>query len=453
MLESLRVRLLAWYSLILVIVIGTFGATVCYLYWRSLVREIDLDLGERARAVASALRPAPGGTFDLELPAAGGRDFGGPGEGAPYYAIWTAAGALVAASEPDPGEPPPAAPATRRLAGRREVVVTAAGGAIVLVGRDAADARREVWSLAGTVGTVGLLALGLSLAGGWFLAGRALAPVARISRTAAAMSAGDLAARIPLERTESELEQVAVSLNAAFDRLEQARRMERRFTADASHELRTPLTTLWTETEWALARPRAGDEYRQSLKTCLAAAVRMRAVVEGLLTLARADAGETEPTRVAVGLRRVAEEAVALLRPVAERRRIAVTGGGDEVGVAGDPDRLREMVSNLVSNAIGYNVDGGTVDVVVTHAGGARLTVADSGVGIAPEDLPRVFDRFYRADPARARNPGGAGLGLAVAKAVAESHGGTIGCTSEPGRGTRVEVVVPIADCRLPIDD
>jgi len=439
MLDSLRVRLLAWYSLILVVVIGAFGGTVCYLYWRSLVREINLDLGVRAEAVTAALRPAPGGALDLELPAATARDFGGPDERAPYYAIWAAGGELVAASEPEPGEPP-AAPGRRSRAGRREVVVAAPGGVVVLVGRDVGDARREVWALAGTVGGVGLVALALSLVGGWFLAGRALAPIARISRTAAAMSAGDLAARIPLEGTESELGQVAVSLNAAFDRLEQARRTERQFTADASHELRTPLATLWTETEWALARPRTSEEYRRSLETCLAAARRMRAAVEGLLTLARADAGDVEPMRVPVQLKALAEEAVALLRPVAERRRIAVTVGGDDAVVAGDPDRLREMVSNLVSNAIGYNVDGGAVDVNVSNTGGVRLSVSDTGVGIPAADLPHVFDRFYRADPARARNPGGAGLGLAVAKWVAESHGGTITCTSEPGRGTRVEV-------------
>ncbi|MEW5981633.1 MAG: ATP-binding protein [Acidobacteriota bacterium] len=442
MLDSLRARLLAWYSLILVLVIGTFGATVCYLYWRSLVREIDLDLARRAAAVAAAVRPAPGGTFDLELPAGVAREFGGPNAPAPYFAIWTAEGELAASTESDPGDPPAARPATRSREGRREAILAAPGGALVLVGRDAADVRREVWSLAGTVGGVGVAALGLSLLGGWFLAGRALAPVSRISRTAAAMSAGDLGARIPLDRTESELEQVAVSLNAAFDRLDDALRKERQFTADASHELRTPLAALWTEIEWALARPRTGGEYRQSLETCLAAGARMRGVVEGLLTLAHADAGTISPMRIPVGLKTVAEEAVVLLRPVAERRAIAVTVRGDDVVVDGDPDRLREMITNLVSNAIDYNVDGGAVNVIVSGAGGVRLTVSDTGVGIAEADLPRVFDRFYRADPARARNAGGAGLGLAVAKWVAESHGGTIACKSVPGQGTTIEVIL-----------
>jgi len=445
MLESLRGRLLAWYSLILVLVIGAFGATVCFVYWRSLIREITLDLGTRAAVIAAAVRPAPNGAFDLELPAGTTRDFGGPAERAPYYAIWTADGELIAASDPDPGEPPAPAPASRNRAGRREVVVAASGGVVVLVGRDVTDARREVWSLAGTVGSVGLIALALSLVGGWFLAGRALGPIARISRTAAEMSAGDLDARIPLERTESELEQVAVSLNAAFDRLEQARRKEQQFTADASHELRTPLATLWTETEWALARPRAADEYRRSLEICLAAATRMRAVVEGLLTLARADASAADLTRVPVRLKALAEEAIVLLRPAAERRRISLSVHGDDSLVDGSPDRLRELISNIVSNAIGYNVDGGTVDVVVSNAADVRLTVSDTGVGIAAADLPRVFDRFFRADPARARMPGGAGLGLAVAKWIAEAHHGSITCRSEPGRGTEVEVRLPAA--------
>lgn len=449
MLKSLRARLLVWYALILLLVIGTFGATVCYQFWRSLVREIDQELGTMAEAVAAVLAPAPGGEFDLELPVEVARYFGGPDVTAPYYAIWTAAGVPIAASEPGVDEQSWPVRDARSRTGRREVVREASGGAIVLVGRDVADARREVLSLAATVGGVGVLALGLALAGGWFLTGRALAPIARISRTAGNMSAGDLTARIPLGRTESELEQVAVALNAAFDKLQQALHRERQFTADASHELRTPLATIWTEAEWAVARPRADAEYRKSLETCLAAAARMRVVVEGLLTLARADAGGSERARGQVALKAVAEDAVTLLRPLAEQRRIAVTVRGEAAVVQGDANRLREMISNLVANAIAYNVDGGTVDVVVASGAVARVTVSDTGVGIDPQDLPRVFDRFYRADRARARNSGGAGLGLAVAKGIAESHGGSIECRSEPGRGTTMEVRLPAGTVKL----
>jgi two-component system, OmpR family, sensor kinase len=445
MLESLRARLLLWYTSILVLVILAFGGAVCYLFWRSTLTGLDEDLRQRAQAIAAALRPDAADTFELDLPEELLRYFQVPGGSRRYYVIWNAHGELVDRSDPDVNVPVLEAAASRSRMGMRETTVPAGGGATVLVGQETFELRRDVWLLAGTVAGAAVVALGLSLVGGWFLAHGALAPIVRINRTAQAMSEGDLSARIAIDRTETELGQVALALNHAFDRLHDALDRQRRFTADASHELRTPLSILSLEVEWALARDRGAAEYRATLDTCQRAAARMRAVIEGLLTLARADAGELVLRRVPVSLDQVAHEVVALLRPLAEKRRVALTVSGDGAAVAGDPDLLREVVTNLVSNAIHYNRDDGRVDIAVwKEEPSACLQVADTGIGISAEDLPRVFERFYRADKARARDAGGAGLGLAVARWIVERHGGQITCTSEVGRGTRFLVRLPL---------
>jgi two-component system OmpR family sensor kinase len=439
MVESLRGRLLFWYTSILVLVILVFGATVCYLFWRSLLTGLDEDLRRRAQTIAAALQPDDGETFDLDVPEELMRYFQAQGGLRRYYVIWDAGGKLVDRSDPDLFVRAPAAAVSRSRQGTREVSVAADKGAIVLVGQETADLRRDVWLLGGTVAGAAIAALALSLIGGWFLARRALAPIVRISRTAEAMSHGDLSARIAIDRTETELGQVALALNQAFDRLHDSLDRQRRFTADASHELRTPLATLSLELEWALARERGAADYRRALDTCQRAATRMRAVIEGLLTLARADAGGGAALRrLPVSLDQVATDVVTLLQPLAGKRNVELTVTGGGASVAGDPDLLREVVTNLVSNAIHYNHDAGRVDVAVwKEEQSACLQVADTGIGIASEDLPRVFERFYRADKARARDAGGAGLGLAVTRWIVERHGGQITCTSAVGRGSR----------------
>jgi two-component system OmpR family sensor kinase len=438
MVDSLRGRLLFWYTSILVLVILGFGGAVCYLFWRSLMTGLDEDLRRRAQTIAAALQADNGDTFDLDVPEELMRYFQAQGGLRRYYVIWDAAGKLVDRSDPDGHVPLTAAASSRSRLGMREVSVAADRGAIVLVGQETADLRRDVWLLGWTVAGAAIAALALSLVGGWFLARRALAPIVRISRTAEAMSQGDLSARISIDRTETELGQVALALNQAFDRLHDSLDRQRRFTADASHELRTPLATLSLELEWALARERGVADYRRTLDTCQRAATRMRAVIDGLLTLARADAGSVTLRRLPVALDQVANEVVTQLRPLAGKRNVALTVTGDGASVAGDPDLLREVVTNLVSNAIHYNHDAGCVEVAVwSDESSACLQVADTGIGISSEDLPRVFERFYRADKARARDAGGAGLGLAVTRWIVERHGGQITCTSELGRGTR----------------
>ena len=445
MLSSLRARLLLWYTLILAGVIATFAGTVCYLFWRSLVADIDQGLRTSAAALVQGLRPIASGDFDLVLPTEYRQTDGTP---APltYYAVWNRDGELVDRSPGDFDIPRPSGPGILTRDGRRETTVAGADGALVLIGRDLADAQRDILAFAGTAAAGGLAALGLSLVGGWFLVGRALAPVARISAAATAMSGGDLSARIAVERTENELEQVARALNQAFDRLRLAVENERRFTADASHELRTPLATISAEVEWALSRDRTPEEYRRGFDTVQRAVQRMGRVVEHLLTLARADSANLTLQRAPVGLAPVVNDALGMVQPLAEQKQVTIEAHLRDATVIGDRDRLTDLVTNLFSNAIQYNRPGGHVQVEVWPEGGdACLRVRDDGAGISADDLPRIFERFFRADKARTAHSGGAGLGLAIAKWIVDVHGGRIVCHSTLGQGTEILVHLPRA--------
>ena len=311
----------------------------------------------------------------------------------------------------------------------------------MLVGRDIGDElagiRRTAWLLAGSGGAVFLL----GLAGGWWIAARALRPVAEISSTAAKISAGDLGQRIRTTDSESELGQLARDLNNTFARLEAAFARQAQFTADASHELRTPVAVVLTQTQSALARERPAAEYRESLAACQRAAQRMRGLIESLLMLARFDSDETSDAFERCDLARIAADSVALLKPLADENDVRLDVEATPTFCRGNAGQLVQAVSNIVANAIHYNRPGGSVRVTVQHeAGGAMLTVTDTGQGIAPGDLPHIFERFYRAEKARSAGQEHSGLGLAIAKAIVEKHGGTIGVASEPGAGTTFRV-------------
>jgi heavy metal sensor kinase len=438
--ESLRTRLVLWYALVLTIVVVLYGGAVVYQSWRSMMAGVDAELGAYAREVSNALKPVGRGRFDLELPADAAAYFFRREGGRPYYVIRDRAGKLVDQSDPDLqverlGEIAP---------GRREKVVSTAGGATILVGRDISDLRREQWGLFLNVALAGAVTLAIAIVGGWLVAGRALAPIKRISRTARAMSDGDLNARIEVARTDSELEQVASALNEAFDRLRLAVEQERRFIADASHELRTPISVLRAETEWALDRERSTQQYKDALSVGLRAALRMQDVVERLLALVRADASRDiqDPAPVAMGT--LIENVASWLAPMAQARNVQLSVVGDPFSVSGDAEQLREALNNVIANAILYNKPGGSVTVSARHFGSiARIEVADTGIGIPADAVPRVFDRFFRVDKARSREMGGSGLGLSIARTIFAAHGGEITCTSEVAVGSMFVISLP----------
>jgi heavy metal sensor kinase len=440
MLESLRGRLLVWYTAMLAVVMAVFGVMVCYLALRARIANIDNLLHARAQELARALAPAAGGTFDLVLPP----EPADSPAGAVYHVLWTATGKIIDRSALDIEVPAPRQTGARLRDGSREVTVAGPSGSFVLAGVSLAATYADIGALAATMAGVGVVALALALASGWWLVGRALQPIHRISGTAQAMVNGDFAARIPAANVATELGTVVQALNDAFDRLHESLERQRRFTADASHELRTPLATMSTELQWALNRERPAGEYRRALETCRRAADRMQASVERMLALAQAEGAPGPPRRVPLKLEDLVTSIVHDLQPLARARSSEVRVDGAPIVIVGDPDRLRDAITNILANAIQYNVAGGTVDVGLKQNGSwVDLSVADTGIGISATDLPRVFEPFFRADPARSREVGGAGLGLAISREIIRTHGGDITCESRAGTGTTMTIRLP----------
>jgi heavy metal sensor kinase len=263
--------------------------------------------------------------------------------------------------------------------------------------------------------------------------------------TARRISAEDLSQRLHGANVDDELGRLASVLNEMLDRLERSFTMVRQFSADAAHELRTPLTILKGEIEVALRGTPSPEEYRRILSSCLEEVDRLTALVEDLLLLARADAGGV-PLGDTVNLTGVIADATAALHPLAERARVTLrVNPAAPATVRGNDAMLFRALFNLTENAIKYCSDGGEVTTELTqHNGHVLITVRDTGPGIAAADLARVFDRFYRGDPARTR--GGAGLGLALTKSIVELHGGRISVESEPGTGSAFRITLPSAD-------
>jgi heavy metal sensor kinase len=314
----------------------------------------------------------------------------------------------------------------------------------VLVGRsiaeDLAGLRRLAWELAGAGGVVLLL----GLTGGWWVATRAIRPIEDISATAVKIAAGELSQRISAADTDSELGRLAAVLNSTFARLEAAFAQQRQFTSDAAHELRTPITVMLTQTQTVLNRERDAAEYRATVEACLRAAQRMRNLMESLLELARLDAGQETLKRVPFDLSKTVSDCGELLTPLAEARRLRIHCAVPALPCVGDPERMAQVITNLMGNAIEYSREFGEVRVTgERQIGTVILSVSNSGPGIAPEDLPRIFERFYRADKARSGGGGHTGLGLAISKAIVEAHGGSLEAASQPGAGAMFTMRLP----------
>jgi heavy metal sensor kinase len=370
-----------------------------------------------------------------------------------YFGVWLHDDTLFKARglpdgvwPPEPGHiPPPPHPRLTQHGEYREATMMGPAATRILVGRsvvkDEAELRAFAWQLAGS----GALVLAVGLAGGWFVSARILRPVATISATASAISASNLTARIDPAAVDRELLDLAHVLNATFDRLQAAFERQARFTADASHELRTPLAILRSQAELALSRPRTPEEYEDVVEACLRAANRMTTLVEGLLILARADAFKLDLEEQAVDLGLVIDEGLDLIRPLAESKGIFLTTRLTRAEIHGDPVRLAQVVTNLLSNAVQATPPGGRVEVSLrSEAGEVVLAVTDTGSGVPEEDRAHLFERFYRVDKARSRASGGNGLGLAISKSIVEAHGGTIGFETELGRGSTFWVRLPL---------
>jgi heavy metal sensor kinase len=304
---------------------------------------------------------------------------------------------------------------------------------------------RFLWALVWAIPAV----LAAASLGGYWICRRALRPVDEISGTARSISAEDLSRRLPVPATDDELQRLTETLNDMMGRLEGAFAKVTQFTADASHELRTPLALIRTTAELALRRHRSDSDYRDSLAAVLKEAERTSQLVEDLLLLARADAQKHPPSFRRINLVESLRETCAEAATLAEIKQVTFRFEpcGQPVAVAGDGEAMRRLCLILIDNAIKYTPEGGAVDVAITrHNGRAVIEVKDSGIGISQQDLPHIFERFYRADKARNRERGGTGLGLAIARWIVTLHKGEIQVDSMPGQGSIFRVHFPLTE-------
>jgi heavy metal sensor kinase len=463
---SIRWRLTLWYGAVLAAVLAAFGAAVYLIMRHHLVARIDAELEEELQEVvddveSSADWPSLSGRWARRFARRGGYQFqvgpprgealargdrlGPTGLGVP--AIPASLRHLDFESAPLGARDVDLGPAGRwRVAAR--LVPGADGPLVAQVAASLAPVDQELATLLAVLLLAGPLALAGALGGGYLLARKALAPVDRMAAAAGQITAHRLDRRLDVANPDDELGRLAATLNGMIARLERSFDEVRRFTADAAHELRTPLAVMRGVAEYALRAPRDPEQHRRAQEDQLEEIDRLTRLVEGLLFLSRSDAGHAASAFRMVRLEAVVREVAEGLQPLAAEKGVTlVVDGLTTPAVLGDEDQLRRLLFNVTDNAIKYTPAGGSVTIRgESREGEARVVVADTGVGIPPEHLPRVFDRFYRVDPARGGEAEGTGLGLSISRAIAEGHGGTIDIESTPGRGTRVTLRLPAAD-------
>lgn len=453
----IRLRVTIWFTALLAVLIAALGVFVVVRLHTDLVDGVDASLDTRARQIALAFDAASNGEFQ-DVSDASLRGLPG-GESAAQ--LLDADGAVLQSSGDTVAE--------TRLIGAGDLAALLDGGTIrrsVQLGPGAEPFRvlavalpgspARVVMVATSLDTVAssverltiLLLLGGSAAlvvaglGGWWLARSALAPVARISRTAGEIGIERLDERVVVPRSADEVHDLAVTINRMLERLERGVKDQRLFIDDASHELRTPLGVMRAELEVDLRERDLTPDTRATLEGARQSVVSMGAMVEDLLTLARADEGQLALAAERIDLHDVAAAVCEGFAPTAAATMVEVSLEGHPTDAIADRRRVEQVLRNLLANAITYAGPGGNVVATTWQDNGsACCSVRDDGPGMSESVRSRVFDRFFRADEARTGN--GSGLGLAICRELVMAHGGRIEVTSEPGRGSTFTFTIP----------
>ncbi len=288
----------------------------------------------------------------------------------------------------------------------------------------------------------------LAALGGYWISRRALAPVEKIIGDARRIGVTSLSERLTVSHTGDELERLADTLNEMLARLEASFQRIIQFTADASHELRTPISVMRTNAEITLRKSRTESEYRETLSQILGETENLSRLVEQLLDLARADSGAVALTMSRTNLSEALQKASRQAQVLAEQKELKITAQLPEqpVWVQGDAAALERLFLIFLENAVKYTPSGGHVDVRLKSENSSAITeIRDSGIGIAATDIPHIFERFYQADPSRSRENGGRGLGLAIGRWIAQTHGGDISVESRVGEGSSFKIRLPLS--------
>lgn len=449
---SIGLRLSATFAAVLTAAVLLTGAGARWAFQRSILATVDDDLAARARALREYLDSEARTLPETEL-AGELREAGAFLPAGVHFRVATTGWTFEA-----PGTEAWPAPTTTELAAAQGGARTVRTGGRTF--RVLAAAMPRGWIQVGTplepyeavlrsFTWTFLLATPLVLlaagAGGYWMSRRALAPVDAITRAAREIGAADLSRRLPLRGSGDELDRLSETLNEMLARLQESFERITRFTADASHELRTPVAVIRASAELARMRRRTPEQYEQLFERIEIQSARLSELLEDLLLLARADAGahrlELEEADAGAVVREACEEAA----PLAAAKGLALDMAPlPEARLRCDPAALRRLLLILLDNAVKYTPRGGRIRVrAEAGRGQLRIHVQDTGIGISAEDLPRIFDRFYRASRDRSRGEGGAGLGLAIAQWIARQHHGEIRVASRPGEGSTFTLVLP----------
>jgi len=456
----LRIRLAAWYFLVLFLAFGAFSLLAFFEVRRSIHSAVDEGLRDRAADIRELLeRQWPAKQVQSEL-AAGSSVRGEDDilEIAETHGEWAYSSVsalhyglrLVRGGKPggkfefstmySKGMP------LRILNGQLRVAEKAYDVQIAAPMDDFYDAVNRFRLL--LLFSVPVLLL-VASAGGYWLGRKALAPVGEIARAAQSISEHELSKRLPILQTGDELQSLSETLNEMFGRLERAFKRVTQFTADASHELRTPVALMRTRTEIALRKERSEADYRETIVRIHQELERTSALIENLMTLARADSGSEALQVASTNLNEVLLEISEAARLLAQGKSIHYEQRLPEtpLHVKGNAPSLRRLFLILIDNAVKYTPREGRISVVLDASDGAAVTeIRDTGVGISPSDLPHIFERFYRADASRSRGSGGTGLGLSIAQWVVEAHQGKISVASKVGEGSVFRVQIPLSE-------
>jgi heavy metal sensor kinase len=452
----LRLRITAWYFAVLATGFSLFGVIAFYAMRGSIHETVDENLQDQIQGVRELIERTPG---KAEL----GRDLEHDEEiraGSDLLQVSDSAGHWIYRSR-TMAHYGPAAPQEARASITTQqpngvplrvlTLPVQAGGKTYIAQLayplddfyEALDRFRRVLFLSSP------LLLLLASAGGYWLSRRALGPVDEITREARSISAQNLSSRLAVPHTGDELQRLSETLNGMLARLEQAFRRITQFTADASHELRTPVALMRTRAEIALRRPRSEEEYRETLRQTLDDLQRTSSLIENLMLLARADSGAEALPRTRINIAESVGEACLEGRTLAETKQISFLEElpASPLWIEGDANSLQRLFLILLDNAVKYTPPQGRITVSLSSSDGFAVTeIRDTGIGIAALDLPHIFERFFRADRARSRQTGGAGLGLSIGQWIAQAHGGTISALSKPGEGSVFQVRIPLAE-------
>src|SRR5947209_747422 len=454
--RSVRIRLTFWYSCVLFLVALILAGASRWALAVSLNHALDQGLRHRLIGLHSFI--GENSSEGLDHLTTRLRELDTLGE---LFQVFGPHGELMAQSDglarqhvstqlpPDPG-----ARMLFRSAGPRWFPVRIATQRIYVKGEpliiEVADPQRKFQGVMGEFYSVLYIALPIVLVlaalGGYWLSSRALAPVDQIISEARSIDPANLTARLSVPASGDEVQRLSETLNQMLGRVEQSVLQVRRFTADASHELRAPMTLIYTAADFALRRERNPEELKDSLRKILREAKRCTELINHLLMLARMDASSGRLELALTNLGELLDEVVSEVRMLALSKGLKVSGRLPErpVHVEVDAVSFRRMLLILLDNAIKYTPEGGAIAIsLIEEASKVTIAVTDSGPGIPNEQLPFIYDRFWRADTVRSREIGGTGLGLAIAREIAQSHGAEISVESSVGHGSTFKIQLP----------